>query len=127
MAIGLRPAILRALADGEATVSQLAERLGRPPGTVGHHLKVLQDAGLIRISRTEQVRAITAKFYVLAEPAEEDDASFVVLQARLSEGGLREWMRRSAELASELSNAAGTSGQGVTLAVGVVARASDQA
>jgi len=30
---------------------------------VGHHLKVLERAGLIRIVRTRQVRAVTEKYY----------------------------------------------------------------
>ena len=34
-----------------------------PKGTVGHHLKVLERAGLIRIVHTRQVRAVTEKFY----------------------------------------------------------------
>ena len=32
-------------------------------GTVGHHLKVLEAAGLIRVVRTRKVRALTEKFY----------------------------------------------------------------
>jgi DNA-binding transcriptional ArsR family regulator len=34
-----------------------------PKGTVGHHAKVLEKAGLIRVVRTRQVRALTEKFY----------------------------------------------------------------
>jgi hypothetical protein len=34
-----------------------------PKGTVGHHLKVLERAGLIRVVRTRKVRAVTEKFY----------------------------------------------------------------
>lgn len=34
-----------------------------PKGTVGHHLKVLEKAGLIRVVRTRQVRALTEKYY----------------------------------------------------------------
>ena len=34
-----------------------------PKGTVGHHLKVLEKAGLVRVVRTRQVRALTEKFY----------------------------------------------------------------
>jgi DNA-binding transcriptional ArsR family regulator len=43
--------------------SQLSEELGIPKGTVGHHLKVLERAGLIHVVRTRQVRAVTEKFY----------------------------------------------------------------
>jgi DNA-binding transcriptional ArsR family regulator len=34
-----------------------------PKGTVGHHVKVLERAGLIRVVRTRQVRALTEKYY----------------------------------------------------------------
>jgi len=34
-----------------------------PKGTVGHHLKVLERAGLVRVVRTRQVRALTEKYY----------------------------------------------------------------
>ena len=34
-----------------------------PKGTVGHHLKVLETAGLVRVVRTRQVRALTEKYY----------------------------------------------------------------
>jgi DNA-binding transcriptional ArsR family regulator len=37
--------------------------LGQPKGTVGHHLKVLEDAGLIRVVRTRKVRAMTERYY----------------------------------------------------------------
>lgn len=55
--------ILNLLLDRAATVSQLADALGRPKGTVGYHVKVLEDAGLIRLVRTGKVRAITEKYY----------------------------------------------------------------
>jgi DNA-binding transcriptional ArsR family regulator len=34
-----------------------------PKGTVGHHLKVLEKTGLVRVVRTRQVRALTEKYY----------------------------------------------------------------
>lgn len=34
-----------------------------PKGTVGHHLKVLEKADLVRVVRTRQVRALTEKYY----------------------------------------------------------------
>jgi len=37
--------------------------LETPKGTVGHHLKVLEAAGLIRVVRTRKVRALTEKYY----------------------------------------------------------------
>jgi len=34
-----------------------------PKGTVGHHVKVLEKADLVRVVRTRQVRALTEKYY----------------------------------------------------------------
>ncbi len=55
--------IVDLLLERAATTSELAEALGKPKGTVGHHVGVLEDAGLIRIVRTKKVRAIEAKYY----------------------------------------------------------------
>lgn len=58
-----RTAIVMLLLERAATTSELAETLDRPKGTIGHHLKVLEEAGLVRVVRTEQRRALTAKYY----------------------------------------------------------------
>jgi DNA-binding transcriptional ArsR family regulator len=58
-----RQKIISLLTEKAATTSQLAEALGQPKGSIGHHLKVLENAGLIRVVRTRQVRAITEKYY----------------------------------------------------------------
>lgn len=58
-----RTDILNLLLERAATVSQLADALDKPKGTVGYHAKVLEDAGLIRVVRTGKVRAITEKYY----------------------------------------------------------------
>ncbi len=58
-----RMTILDLLSDTAATTSQIAAALDMPKGTVGHHMKVLEQAGLVRIVRTEKVRAIEAKYY----------------------------------------------------------------
>ena len=58
-----RSTILDLLSDTAATTSQIADALDMPKGTVGHHLKVLEQAGLVRIVRTKKVRAIEAKYY----------------------------------------------------------------
>lgn len=59
----VRSRIISLLSERAATTSQLAEALGRSKGNVGHHLKVLEEAGLIRVVRTRRVRAITEKYY----------------------------------------------------------------
>jgi DNA-binding transcriptional ArsR family regulator len=58
-----RAVILDMVLERAATTSELAEALGQPKGTVGHHLKVLEAAGLVRVVATRQVRALTAKYY----------------------------------------------------------------
>lgn len=58
-----RTEIAGLLTDGPATTAQLADALGRPKGTIGHHLKAMEAAGLVRVVRTERVRAIEAKYY----------------------------------------------------------------
>ncbi len=63
LADDVRVAIVARLRDRARSTQQLAEELGIPKGTVGHHLKVLEAAGLIRVVRTRQVRAVTEKFY----------------------------------------------------------------
>ncbi|QNE45881.1 winged helix-turn-helix transcriptional regulator [Glaciihabitans sp. INWT7] len=58
----LRTMILGLLHERAATVSELAIAVGRPKGTVAHHVKVLTDAGLLRVVRTRSVRAIDERF-----------------------------------------------------------------
>ena len=59
----LRQRIIGLLSERAATTSQLAEAFGESRGNVGHHLKILEGAGLVRVVRTRQVRAITEKYY----------------------------------------------------------------
>lgn len=58
-----RNLIIGLLNDKAATVSQIADAMGKPKGTVGYHMKVLEQHGLVRVVRTEKVRAIEAKYY----------------------------------------------------------------
>ena len=58
-----RSSILDMLVERSASITQLADALGRPKGSVGHHVKALEEAGLIRVVRTRKVRAMTEKFY----------------------------------------------------------------
>jgi DNA-binding transcriptional ArsR family regulator len=51
-----RRAILTRLADGEATVTQLAEPFALTQQAISKHLKVLERAGLISRSRAAQSR-----------------------------------------------------------------------
>jgi DNA-binding transcriptional ArsR family regulator len=51
-----RRAILARLASGEATVAELAEPFRMRQPTISKHLRVLEDAGLIRVGRDAQRR-----------------------------------------------------------------------
>jgi DNA-binding transcriptional ArsR family regulator len=59
----LRSKIVILLRDRAFSTTELAAKLGLAKGTVGHHVKVLEKAGLIQVVRTRQVRAMTEKVY----------------------------------------------------------------
>jgi DNA-binding transcriptional ArsR family regulator len=63
LADDVRTAIVALLRERARSTQELAGDLGIPKGTVGHHLKVLEKAGLVHVVRTRQVRAVTEKFY----------------------------------------------------------------
>src|SRR5436190_19686548 len=63
LADDLRATVIALLRERARSTQELAEELELPKGTVGHHLKVLERAGLIRVVRTRKVRAVTAKYY----------------------------------------------------------------
>ena len=122
-----RSEIITLLAERPATTAQLAEALGRPKGTVGHHLKALEAAGLIRVVRTRKVRALTEKYYgrvartylfpnvddlgkrdfmveamgEMRRPREGEDAFFTLRHARLDETRIGEFRDRLQALAEE--------------------------
>ena len=58
-----RTQLVQLLRDRAHSTQELSAQLAMPRGTVGHHLKVLESAGLIRVVRTRKVRAMTEKFY----------------------------------------------------------------
>ena len=58
-----RERILAIIQHQPATAKQLAERLGLPPGTIGHHLQVLEGAGLAQVVARRLVRGTVAKYY----------------------------------------------------------------
>jgi DNA-binding transcriptional ArsR family regulator len=65
-----RRAILKRLADGEATVSELAEPFPVSVQAVSKHLKVLEGAGLITRGRTAQLRPSRIDGAALKEAAD---------------------------------------------------------
>ncbi len=75
-----RTRILAIIRHQPATAKQLALRLQIAPGTAGHHLGVLEAAGLAQVVARRQVRGIVAKYYTrtarifaYAFPPEEGD------------------------------------------------------
>jgi DNA-binding transcriptional ArsR family regulator len=59
----LRALILDLVLERAMTVSELAARVRKPRGTVAHHVDVLVDAGLLKVTATRRVRAIEERFY----------------------------------------------------------------
>ena len=59
----LRSQICDLVLERAMSVTELAELVGRPTGTVAYHVDVLVDAGLLKVVRTRQVRAIEERFY----------------------------------------------------------------
>jgi DNA-binding transcriptional ArsR family regulator len=59
----VRSRILGIIQNQPATAKQIADRLGIAPGTIGHHLQVLEAAGLAQIVARRQVRGTVAKYY----------------------------------------------------------------
>jgi DNA-binding transcriptional ArsR family regulator len=65
-----RRAILARLADGDATVNELAEPFPISVQAVSKHLKVLEGAGLISRGRTAQLRPSRLRGAALRDAAE---------------------------------------------------------
>lgn len=59
----LRTRILGVIQHQPATAKQIADRLGEAPGTIGHHVQVLEAAGLAQVVARRLVRGIVAKYY----------------------------------------------------------------
>lgn len=59
----VRSRIVMLLRERAASTTELAAALDMPKGTVGHHVKVLERAGLIRVVATRKVRAVTERYY----------------------------------------------------------------
>src|SRR5690242_18616523 len=62
MAHPLRQRLLFALLH-PATISQLSTALGSQKGNIAHHLKVLREAGMVRVVATRTVRGGTEQYY----------------------------------------------------------------
>jgi DNA-binding transcriptional ArsR family regulator len=145
----LRIRIVTILRDRAASTTELAERLELPKGTVGHHLKVLEKAGLVRVVRTRKVRALTEKYYgrtarlfivksgdepveglpavMLRRAAEEagDEANVGLVHARLSPADARRFERRLEKLLDDFQAREAPDGEPFGLVVGFYHGGSD--
>lgn len=59
----LRETLLELLLERAASVQELAAAVGRPKSSVAYHVKVLADAGLLKVIRTRTVRGREECFY----------------------------------------------------------------
>jgi DNA-binding transcriptional ArsR family regulator len=91
-----RRAILGRLAEGEATVTELAEPFPITVQAVSQHLKVLEQAGLITRGRRAQLRPAQLEGERLKDVADWIgeyrhfwDAGFDVMELRLEKGAKR--------------------------------------
>jgi DNA-binding transcriptional ArsR family regulator len=80
----LRALILDLVLEHAMTVTELAARVRKPRGTVAHHVDVLVNAGLLKVTATRRVRAIDERFYgrtahtiVFPDSATDGDLPFV--------------------------------------------------
>lgn len=59
----LRSLLVDLVLERAMTVTELAELVGKPRGSVAHHVDVLVDAGMLQVVRTRRVRALEERFY----------------------------------------------------------------
>jgi DNA-binding transcriptional ArsR family regulator len=58
-----RDRILGIIQQQPTTAKQVADRLNMAPGTINHHLQVLEAAGLAKVVARRLIRGIVAKYY----------------------------------------------------------------
>ena len=63
LADDLRGTLLELVLERAATVTELALAVDRPKSTVAYHVNQLVDAGLLKVVRTQRVRAIEERYY----------------------------------------------------------------
>jgi len=147
MADPFRTQLIQLLRDRARSTQEISEELAVPKGTVGHHLKVLESAGLIRVVRTRKVRAVTEKFYgrtarlflyqtedpadgraisavTLRQAANEVDLAPVVtgfglVRARLTQQEIDRFERRLKKLMDDFRSADHTGGKPSSLTAGI--------
>jgi len=108
-----RRRIVAVLRERAATTTELAEEVGLAKGTVAHHLKVLEAAGLVRVVRTRRVRALTESFYgrVARLYVIKSTDDFSNVRVRLSPADAAAFQRRLEKLARDVQAAATAKGE----------------
>ena len=113
LADDVRLRIVAILRERAATTTELAEQIGLAKGTVAHHLKVLESAGLVKVVRTRRVRAMTESFYGrvarLFVIKSTDDKPQV--RVRLSPADLESFQRRVERLVRDFEASASAKGE----------------
>jgi DNA-binding transcriptional ArsR family regulator len=99
----LRRRIIELATERPATVAEFAEALGRPRGTIAHHVKLLADAGLLAVVGTRKVRSVTEHYYGRTAP------TFVMPNAE----------ERESQMVDDLAHARRPAGPGEASFVGV--------
>ena len=155
MADPFRIGLVQLLRDRARSTQEIAEELSVPKGTVGHHLKVLERAGLIHVVRTRKVRAVTEKFYgrtarlflyqtedpadgraisavTLRQAASEVDHAPIVtavglVRARLTQKDMDRFERRAKKLMNDFRAADQAGGTPSSLTAGIWATETDDA
>jgi DNA-binding transcriptional ArsR family regulator len=113
LADDVRLRIVGILRERAATTTELAEQVGLAKGTVAHHLKVLESAGLVKVVRTRRVRAMTESFYgrvarLFVIKSTDDKPQ---LRVRLSPADLDAFQRRVDRLLHDFEAAASAKGE----------------
>lgn len=84
----VRHRIVNALRQRPATLGQLASAMGLAKGTISFHVRILREAGLVRLADTRHVRGGTEQYFALISDAFRPDGTggpqFLV-QAALAE------------------------------------------
>ena len=113
LADDVRLRIVALLRERAASTTELAEQVGLAKGTVAHHLKVLEAAGLVTVVRTRRVRALTeslygrvARLYVLKGADDKPQA-----RVRLSAADAASFQRRVERLRRDFEAAASAKGE----------------
>ena len=155
MADPFRTQLIQLLRNRARSTQEISQELKMPKGTVGHHLKVLEAAGLIRVVRTRKVRALTEKFYgrtarlflyqtedpadgraisavTLRQAASEVDlvqfvSGFGLVRARLPQKDLDRFERRAKKLLDDFRAADTPGGIPTSLTAGLWAMEADDA